>query len=221
MAVSRNLINMLFVALLITALLCGASAPEAGQLPASAEDTTPLKSGAEAPSFDVKTVDNDVFSFDPGALDKPVVLISFRGGWCPYCNLHLSELRKVIPEIRAMGYDVLFISNDRPEILYASLEDQAKEDVAALDYTILSDAELNAAVAFGTAFQASDGLKDWMTSKNKDIKDSSIARHNALSVPFVYVISTDGEIVFDYVNPNYKVRISNDDLMAAASKAAP
>ena len=69
---------------------------------ATAADIQPLGAGDKAPYFSVETVDNRPFEFDPRNLERPVVLITFRGGWCPYCNLQLSELRTVIPQLRAM-----------------------------------------------------------------------------------------------------------------------
>jgi peroxiredoxin len=178
----------------------------------------PLKAGDNAPAFTVRTVENEAFDFDPSTLQRPVVLISFRGGWCPYCNMHLSELRTVIPDIRAMGFDVLFISNDRPELLYSSLKNETQEDIEGLDYTILSDADLNAASALGTAFRRPDALVNYLEEKGKDYAGSSIDKRGALAVPAVYIIDTDGLIVFDYVNADYKVRLSENELLAAARR---
>jgi peroxiredoxin len=218
MALTRKFINVMFVLLLVSTLCVSAPRASAGEFPASAEQITPLKAGDSAPAFTVETVENEPFDFDPASLRRPVVLISFRGGWCPYCNMHLSELRTVIPDIRAMGFDVLFISNDRPELLYSSLKDQTQEDIEGLDYTILSDADLNAASAFGTAFRRSDALVNYREEKGKDYAGSSIANHGALAVPSVYVIDKDGLIVFDFVNADYKVRLPADEVLAAAQR---
>jgi peroxiredoxin len=119
-----------------------------------------------------------------------------------------------------MGFDVLFISNDRPEILYSNLKNETKEDIEALDYRILSDADLSAATAFGTAFMATDALVAWLDNTDKDYDDSSIAKYGALAVPSVYLIDTDGMIVFDYANANYKVRLEAQELLAAAQKVS-
>ena len=108
---------------------------------ATAAEVKPLTVGDEAPFFTVETADNRPFEFDPRNLERPVVLITFRGGWCPFCNMHLSELRHVLPEIDDMGIDVLFLSGDRPELLYKSLSGDTQRDIAELDYTILSDAD--------------------------------------------------------------------------------
>ena len=131
----------------------------------------------------------------------------------------LSELRTVIPEISAIGYDLLFLSNDRPELLYSSLKLETQEAIDGLDYVILSDAKINAAMALGTAFRVDQGLTDYLDKKGRDYAGSSIGRHNALAVPAVYVIDRSGKIVFDFVESDYKVRLSADDLLSAAKAA--
>lgn len=219
MIFNRNLLNFAYVLLLVSTLFVFVPTAGAGELPGSAEETSPLKAGDSAPVFTVRTVEDEPFRFDPANLQKPVVLISFRGGWCPYCNMHLSELRKVIPELREIGFDVLFISNDGPDVLYSGLQDQTQEDIAGIDYTILSDAKLEAAVAFGTAFRSSQGVIDYVEGKRKDYSASSIATLGAQTVPSVFIIDTDGRIVFDYVNANYKIRLQADALLAAARDA--
>jgi peroxiredoxin len=219
----ERFIYVTFVVLLITTLLLSHAtrvvAADYEQLPASAEETTPLKAGDRAPAFTVRTVDNEPFAFDPDELESTTVLISFRGGWCPYCNMHLSELRKVIPQIREAGVDILFLSNDPPEQLYSTLKKETQENIAGLDYTILSDADISAARALGTAFRVDKRLTDYLDGKDHDYTGSSIGRYNALAVPAVYVIDSSGRIVYDFVNADYKIRLSAEDLLAAATSA--
>ena len=223
MALGRTLIYVTFLVLLLSTLVLShadrAIAEDYAALPASADLTTPLKSGDRAPGFTVRTVDGKPYVFDPDNLENPTILISFRGGWCPYCNMHLSELRTVIPEIRESGYDVLFLSNDRPDLLYSSLKMETQEEIDGLDYVILSDAEINAAIALGIAFRTDKGLTDYLEEKGRDYAGSSIGRHNALAVPAVYVVNKSGEIVYDFVEPDYKIRLPADELLAAAKAA--
>jgi peroxiredoxin len=115
-----------------------------------ANDVQPLLPGMQAPSFEVFSVEGQPVRFDPENMHKPLVLTFFRGGWCPYCNLHLAELRKAESELKEMGFDIWFISIDRPEMLYDSLE---QPDIG---YTILSDSKLEATRAFGLAFRVTD-----------------------------------------------------------------
>lgn len=187
---------------------------------ATADQIQPLQPGDPAPRFIVETVDSEPFDFDPGKLEKPVMLLAFRGGWCPYCNMHLSELRHVIPEIHDLGVDILFLSGDRSELLYESLEGQVQEDIAGLDYTILSDADAQAAIALGIAFRAGDRTVEYVKNKGDGYTASSMERHGVLPVPAVFAIGKDGVIAYSYVNADYKVRLPANDLLSAARMIA-
>jgi peroxiredoxin len=182
---------------------------------ASAELIQPLRTGQAAPTFVVKTVGDEPYVFQPGSLERPALLITFRGGWCPYCNMHLSELRTVMPEIQALGFDVLFLSGDRPELLYESLKSETLADIEGLGYQIYSDADAEAALAFGIAFQASEATINRRHEKDEDIRDSSMLRHGILPVPAVFAIDKGGVIAYSFVEADYKVRLPANELLAA------
>jgi peroxiredoxin len=182
----------------------------------SAAQTKPLQAGQHAPAFTAYEVDGTRFDFDPSALAKPTMIITFRGGWCPYCNAQLSGLRTVLPELTARGMDVLFLSGDRPQLLYSSLKAETQESIAGLDYHILSDANMEAASALGIAFRVPADTAQTFKDRGRDIGNSSIALHQALPVPAVFVINTDGQITFSYANPDYKIRLPAEEVKAAA-----
>lgn len=184
----------------------------------SADLTQPLQAGEDAPQFVVRTVDNEPFVFDPRKLERPAVLITFRGGWCPFCNMHLSELKDVVPQISAKGVDVLFLSGDRPDLLYSTLSRETQDDIDGLDYTILSDADAQAAVALGIAFKAAQSTLDRRVSRGQDIEDSSMTLHGVLPVPAVFAVGTDGVIAYTFADPDYKVRLPSDDLLAVVEE---
>jgi len=183
---------------------------------ATAEQIKPLTKGDSAPRFVVQTVAGENFDFDPRELERPAIIIAFRGGWCPFCNMHLAELRHVIPEISELGIDVLFLSGDRPELLYKSLKDETQEDIAGRGYVIYSDANVNAAIALGIAFRASDRTIDRRHEKGDDVEGSSMMKSGVLPVPSVFAIDGDGVIAFAYANPNYKIRVPADELLEVA-----
>lgn len=201
---------------LIMALLMGFSvvsmaADKREDIHASAEDVQPLMIGMKAPEFTVRDVENQLVRFEPGAQAKPVVLTFFRGGWCPYCNLHLSEMRLAEKQLKEMGFDIWFISIDKPELLLASLDDPE------VGYTIYSDASLNATRAFGLAFRVDDELNKKYLNWNIDLEKASGEDHHVLPAPATYIIGSDGVINFAYINPDYKVRLPPNVLLAAAT----
>ena len=220
MKFGRHLVYGTFVSLLIASIVLShpeaALAEDQARIAPSADDVNPVATGDMAPKFTVRTVDDEPFVFDPENLDNPAILISFSGGWCPFCNMHLSELRTVVPDLDAMGFDVYFLSGDRPDQLYESLERETQDDIDGLGYTILSDADIEAAVALGTAFRAADSTIERRRSRGQDIDGSSMDQHQVLAVPAVYVIDTSGKVAYSFVEPDYRVRLSSDDLLQVA-----
>ena len=175
----------------------------------SAQETKPLQAGERAPAFTVYQVDGAPFRFDPDDLERPTVIITFRGGWCPFCNVQLQDLRHVIPDLKAAGFDVLFLSADRPEILYSSL----KEENQTLDYVILSDSKMEASSALGLAFRVPD---EQLARMKEFLEKTSGETHHALPVPAVFVIDQSGKITYTYANPDYRVRLSAAEVREAA-----
>ena len=182
------------------------------EIAASAEETQPLPAGVAAPAFTARNADGSEFAFDPGALERPALLIFYRGGWCPYCNRHLAELRHVVPELEQRGMDVYFLSADSPANLASALHGDAE----GLDYTLLSDARLSAAEAFGLAFRIPDAYYEAAKEYGVDFEEASGETHRALPIPAAYLIDAEGMIRFGHTNPNFTQRLSANELRAAA-----
>jgi len=122
----------------------------------------------------------------------------------------LGQLSKIEDEIVELGYRILAISADRPEKMRETVE---KHD---LKYAVLSDNPAEAARAFGLAFRVNEPTRQKLLEYGVDIEDASGNDHHVLPVPAVFIVDTDGIIRFDYVNPDYKVRIDPDELLEAA-----
>ncbi len=177
---------------------------------AEAEQAQPLMPGMMAPEFTLLDPQGLPVAFDPAGLEQPVIMTFYRGGWCPYCNLHLAEMQRVEEKIREMGYDIWFISVDQPSVLAESLGEPD------LEYRVLSDSDLCATRAFGIAFRLPDELVEKYLNYDIDIEGASGRDHHVLPVPSTFIIGTDGVIKFAYSNPDYKVRLPPDVLEAAA-----
>ncbi|MDH3531392.1 MAG: AhpC/TSA family protein [Gammaproteobacteria bacterium] len=216
---ARSMIISVLATAMALSLLCSLSMQYGHAdvpIAASAEKIKPLQVDQNAPRFVVKTVAGEPFAFEPRELERPAIIITFRGGWCPYCNMHLSDLRKVMPEIRQLGFDILFLSGDRPELLYKSLRSDTQEAIADLDYRIYSDADAQAAIALGIAFKTAERTIQRRHEKGEDIAGSSMLRHGILPVPAVFMIDTDGKIVYTFIEADYKVRLPAEDLLEVA-----
>jgi len=178
-------------------------------VPSDAEHTKALEAGEEAPNPEVTTSEGKTISLKNLMDGKPTLLVFYRGGWCPYCTTQLSDLQKVIPDLKENGWDVIALSPDRPEKIKETLSDYD------LDYTLVSDSSLNAAKAFGIAFQVDQPTIEKYKTYKIDLIAASGERHQQLPVPSVFLIDADGKIIYAYSNPDYKVRLSSDELLQA------
>ena len=172
----------------------------------SAEEICPLLIGHSVPDVQLTTVKGKAFDLSAALSQKHTLLIFYRGGWCPFCNLHLAELQSIQDELRNMGYQILAVSMDRPDKLRESLNEHE------LTYTLLSDSAAVATKAFGLAYKATN-------SNTGTLESFSGRQHHILPVPAAFIIGTDGMIKFEYINPNYKVRVKSEVILAAAKAA--
>lgn len=183
------------------------------------EDLTPLKAGDNAPDFEVFESDGSAYEFHPDKLQRPVLIIFYRGGWCGACNQQLQDIASIMPAIHRMGVEVLFPNGDRPEILYSSLKAETKTAIEGLDYRLLSDSDLAAARAFGVAYVlADDTLKRYRAREEWDLRDSSMEKYDALPLPSIFLVNTDGVIAFEYHNVDPRIRLSAEALQDAVQK---
>lgn len=184
---------------------------DTGNVGIGPSSVTPLLPGTNAPSFTVTGVTGNTVQVNPQQLEKPLVITFYRGGWCPYCNLHLAELRKAEETLLAQGFDVWFISPDKPERLIESLDDPE------IGYTIYSDSSMQTAQAFGVAYQVEQNDLNKFFNGGASLRQASGAEHTYLPAPGTFIIGTDGLVHFQYVNPNFKTRLDPSILLAAAT----
>lgn len=171
--------------------------------PEKAEDISPLLIGEKIPQVKLTDAIGHIYDLNKAVSSKPTILIFYRGGWCPYCNLQLSGLQEIEEELRKTGYQIIAVSTDK---LKQSMEK------GKLSYTLLSDADLSFAKQLGIAFKAPEAYHKMLikttAEKNTDM---------LLPVPSVFILNKKKEIRFEYIEPNFKERISPELLKAVAS----
>jgi len=138
----------------------------------------------------------------------PVVVIFYRGEWCPVCNKYLSELNESLPEITEKGATVLVIS---PELLENAQKTQ-KETKS--DFIFVSDTSLQILKDYDVLFDVTEKYQ----KKIKMFLRSDIAENNGkekaqLPIPATYIIGTNGKIIFKQFDYNYKNRASAEDIL--------
>jgi len=207
------------LALILTAVAACGPAPRQSVVETDVPDdpaaVRPLLPGMNMPAFTASDPDGNERRYAPGELDRPLVVTFYRGGWCPYCSRQLMAYRPLEEQLVGLGYDLLFISPDRPEVSKGHLMD------ADFDMTLLSDSDMEIARGFGLAFRVDDEtVERYLREHQIDIEGDSGRDHHYLPVPATYIIGTDGVVRFMYANPNYRVRLDPALLLSAAQIVA-
>jgi len=173
----------------------------------------PLQVGDAISDVSVKTDAGNPVALRKLIAEKPAVLIFYRGGWCPYCSRHLQALLPIESELLAAGYQLLAISPDQPSKL------REKPDFKQLNYSLFSDSSMDAAKAFGIAFEVDAATLAKYKQYGIDLEAASGQSHHMLLHPAVFLVDAKGIIRFAYVNEDYKVRLEPEKIMEAARTA--
>ncbi|MDX2069326.1 MAG: peroxiredoxin-like family protein [Haliscomenobacter sp.] len=175
-------------------------------LPAKPEDIAPLLIGEMVPDMQLAKMDGTPIDMGTVLNGNKTILIFYRGGWCPYCNSHLSDLQKIEPKLKELGYQIVAVSPDAPTKLK---ETDLKND---LGYQLYADTKGELMGKMGIAFQAPERYQKMLLSASDE------ANKGWLPVPSVFIVNDKKQIVFEYISPDFKHRMNGDLLMAVASK---
>jgi peroxiredoxin len=179
-----------------------------------ADDVRPLLNGQTAPDIRVTTSEGKQVALHSLLADKKTIMFFYRGGWCPFCNTQMGQLKAIEPKLNELGYQLIGVSTDSVKMLHKSIKSKA------LQYELLSDFNSELSQAFGLAFFASDKVTkryvSGMDLQNPLQKNKSGEDRLVLPVPAIYLFDKQGLVKFSYVNPNFKVRLAPELLLAAA-----
>lgn len=139
----------------------------------------------------------------------PLVVIFYRGGWCPYCNLELRAWQQHLDRLGSLGGSLVAVSPQTPD---NSLSTAEKNELA---YPVLSDSALSAAQSFGIAFELPKSLIDLYASVGNDLPVLNGNGLWMLPIPATYVIGRDGRVLYAHVEADYRMRAEPEHVLRA------
>jgi peroxiredoxin len=195
----------------VTVLISAIGGHAAADVPTTATAVKPIGKGEKAPDAMVYTRDNQPVKLSDIYSKAPTVVIFYRGGWCPYCNKHLSNISKVEKDIAAAGAQIIAVTPDSPEYLSQTAEK------AGAHYQLLSDSAAEAIKAYGLAYKMEDSLVDkYKTRYQIDLEKRAGGKtHHIMPVPAAYVVDKYGVIRYSHWDPDYAKRVNEQELLAA------
>ena len=143
----------------------------------------------------------------------PVALAFNRGHWCPYCRINVDALARAEKEVAAEHRHVAAIVPDRQKFA-VWLRSEAKAP-----FPVLTDIDNGYAMTLDLAFYVGDELKHMMVSSGWDPSVSQGTDNWMLPIPATFIIGTDGIIHARFIDPDYRMRMAIEDLLAALRSA--
>lgn len=145
--------------------------------------------------------------------EGPVVLMWYRGGWCPYCNIQLRAMQKSLDAIESAGARLVVLTPELPEKAKKTAESND------LDIVALHDKDSQLARKYGILFDLPEPIVPIYRDK---LKLSTFNGNDKMELPLsaTYVIDTSGKITYSFLDADYKQRAEPAEVVEAVKAVA-
>jgi len=162
---------------------------------------------SKAPDFKTKDQNGAEIRLKDLLKKGKVVLVFYRGHWCPYCNKALARLQDSLSLIKEKGATLLAVSPEKPEGI-----DKTAEKTKA-EYSILHDEGLKIMKAYDVAFEVPENTITRYKNAGLDIEKNNGDNGKYLPVPAVYIIDEESTVRYRFFETDYKRRPSVKEIL--------
>ncbi|BFM12219.1 peroxiredoxin-like family protein [Simiduia litorea] len=185
------------------------TAPTQAQL-GKLEDGYGLNVGDIMPSFVLKTHTGEpAQSSELLARAETLLVIFYRGGWCPYCNLQIRQLTESYSQFKQRKVLPVLISADKIDA--AALAQSRYE----IPFPVLSDPDLVAHKDFRVVMSLTPELYETYKGYGIDVEQWSGRDHHQFAVASAFLVDAQGKVKWAHASLDYKQRPSVAQLLDA------
>ena len=163
---------------------------------------------SKAPDFKAKDQNGKEVRLKDLLKQGKVVLIFYRGQWCPYCNKQLKRLEDSLQLITDKGATLIAITPEKPESISKTIEK------TGVKYSILFDEGLKIMKAYDVEFEVPENTLTRYRNGGLDIEANNGTNGKYLPVPAVYIIDKESNITYRFFDADYKKRPSVQEIVA-------
>jgi len=140
--------------------------------------------------------------------EQKVLLVFYRGNWCPYCRKHLASLQENLETLTQKGLFVIVVTPEKVE-----RTKETSNDLNAT-FSIIHDIDNKIMNDYKVAFDVNEGnVTSYFGFTQKKIAAYNSENNNTLPVPATYLIDLDGKIEYVHYNPDYHERSDFQDII--------
>ena len=157
---------------------------------------------SKAPDFKAKDQNGKEIKLKDMLKVGKVVLVFYRGEWCPYCNRELSRLQDSLQLIIDKGATLVAVSPEKSENISKTVEK------TKATYSILYDEDLKIMKAYDVEFEVPENTLTRYRNAGLDLEKKNGGNGKYLPVPAIYIIDKESTIIYRFFEPDYKKRPS-------------
>ena len=162
---------------------------------------------SKAPDFKAKDQHGKEIRLKDLVKQGKVVLVFYRGNWCPFCNRQLKKLEDSLSLITEKGATVIAVTPEKPEGIAKTVEKTGAE------YSILYDDEQKIMKAYEVDFEVPENTIKRYRNTDIDLEKINGRNWKYLPVPAVYIIDKELNITYRFFNSDYKKRPSVQEIV--------
>ncbi|HQV55977.1 MAG TPA: peroxiredoxin-like family protein [Chitinophagaceae bacterium] len=163
--------------------------------------------GSKAPDFKGKDQNDKDIKLKDLLKKGKVVLVFYRGQWCPYCNKQLAALQDSLQLIIDKGATLLAVSPEKIEMIDKTVEKTKAE------YSILHDKDLKIMKGYDVDFEVPENTVTRYRNSGLDLEKLNGENGTNLPVPAVYIIDKESTITYRFFDKDYKKRPSVKEIL--------
>lgn len=142
----------------------------------------------------------------------PVVMVFYRGEWCPFCNRFLQKLQDSLQLITDKGASIIAVTPEINEGIAKTVEK------TKANFTIISDVDLKIMKAFRVDYTLEESIVKRYLTAGIDVVANNGKNGANLPVPAIFILDREGKIAYRYFNTDYKKRPPVSELLKEISK---
>ena len=158
------------------------------------------KLGDHAPDFALPDQRGDEVYLSAVLRAGPVVLIFYRGAWCPYCNLQLRTFQAQLDRFAELGAALVAISPQTPDNSLSMVEKNQ------LGFLVLSDVGAKVIDRYGLRYDVDAQTRALLESVGNDVGTHNGPGGWVLPAAATFVIDVDGEVRYAHVRGDWTER---------------
>lgn len=164
--------------------------------------------GSRAADFKAKDQDGNPVHLKELLKKGKVVLVFYRGQWCPYCNKSLSRLADSLSLIKEKGATVIAVSPEKPENIDLTVEK------TKATFPVIFDEGLKIMKAYDVEYEVPENTVTRYRNTGIDLEKLNGSNGKYLPVPAVFIIDKEQTVTYRFFETDYKKRPSVKELLS-------